>query len=510
MMAAPDSITANASEDTEKHARRKLGRDALIYTLGTLLSRAASLIMLPIYTRLLAPADYGFLQILDMTSDVVTILVSAGCTAGVIRFYFKADGERERREVLGTALTLQIGLNLIGTILLVVFAEPIWRHALHGAHSQGLVYIAAANFTLGSVATVPLIFMQIEKRAALFSSVSIARLILQLSGNILFLVVLRFGPAGILFSSLIVNILMGAATVTWMIRRTGIVVSKSAFRDLRRFGLPYQLVTLGTFIVTFGDRLFLDKYGGLAAVGLYSLAYQFGFMLEQVGIGPFARAWNPRRFEYPRDARSVRDAKNAQGFLYLNIIAFTCAVGIAVFVHPVLRILADREFWAAADIVPIVLAAYLVQGWASIVEVGIDISERTKYATYSVWASVVTAVVLYFLLIPPFGGFGAAWATLFSFIVRLGFHWRFAQRLYPMAYGWPPVLKVAVYATIVGVASVYLRPHGLFAEVSLGVALLTLFAAAVWSTVLHPDDRRSILGFVAERTQAITNRFAAA
>lgn len=509
-IASPDPIAPHPSAGIDRQGRRKLGREAMIYTIGTLLSRAASLIMLPVYTRLLTPADYGLLQILDMTSDVVAILVSAGCTAGVIRFYFKADAERERRAVLGSAITLQIGLNLIGSLLLVIFAEPIWRHALHGAQTKELVYLAAANFTLSSLSIVPLIFMQIEKRAVLFSTVSIVRLVLQLSGNILFLVVLGWGPAGILLSSLIVNVVIGAATVGWMIRRTGIVLSRNALLDLRRFGLPYQLVTLGTFIVTFGDRLFLDKYGGLAAVGLYGLAYQFGFLLEQVGIGPFVRAWTPRRFEYSREQRTVRDAKNAQGFLYLNIVAFTCAAGIAVFVRPVLRALADPAYWSAANIVPIVLAAYLIQGWVSVVELGIDISERTKYATYGVWASVAAAVILYWFLIPPFGGYGAAWATLFSFLVRLGFHWHFAQRLWPIAYGWAPVLKLAMYAIVVGVAPIYLRPNDVFAEVALGIVLLTLFGAAVWSTILHSDDRRAIVELASERTRAIANRFVTA
>ncbi len=397
---------------TGMQGRRKLGGEALIYMLGMLLSRAASLIMLPVYTRVLTPADYGVLQLLDMTSDVVAILVSAGCTAGVMRFFFKAQLERERRAVLGSAITLQIGLNLVGTALIVIFARPIWQHVLHGAQSQQLVYLAAANFTLGSLSIVPLIYMQIEKRALLFSTVSVVRLVMQLSGNIFFLVVLHQGPRGILLSSLIVNVVLGTLTVGWMIRRIGIVLSKRALLDLRRFGLPYQLATIGTFVVSFGDRIFLDKYGGLASVGLYGLAYQFGFMLDQVGIAPFVRAWTPRRFEYAHESKALRDAKNVQGFRYLNVLAFTCAVGIAVFVHPVLRILADKEFWGAANIVPVILGAYIVQGWVAVTELGIDLSEKTKYANYGVWASVAAVLALYVLLIPPFGGYGAAWATI--------------------------------------------------------------------------------------------------
>ena len=490
--------------------RRKLGREALIYGLGTLLGRAASLIMLPVYTRLLSPSDYGVLQILDMTSDVVAIIVSAGCTAGVMRFYFKAEGEQERRAVLGSAMLLQVSLNLVGTLLLVLFANPVWRYVLHGTHSKDLVYLAAANFTLGSLYVVPLIFMQIEKRALLYSSTSVVRLVLQLSGNILFLVVFGWGPKGILLSSFIVSSAIGAATCVWMIRRVGFVIRRSALLDLRRFGIPYQLVTLGTFIVTFGDRLFLDKYSGLAMVGLYGIAYQFGFVLDQLGIAPFMRAWTPRRFELAKESPAIRDAQNSQGFLYLNLLALTCAVGIALFVHPLLRILAHQEYWSAADLVPIILAAYIVQGWAAALEIGIDLSEKTRYATYGVWASVAAVIALYSVLIPLYGGVGAAWATLLSFLVRLAFYWRFSQRLWPMAYGWRPVLRLSMYAVGVSAAAIYLRPATFALEIALSLACLATYTVAVWTTILHENDRGLILAFVMARVRLLTTRFAMA
>lgn len=505
-----ESQAAPAPGAMSSRDRRKLGGEALIYLLGMVLGRAASLIMLPVYTRLLSPADYGVLQLLDMTSDVVAILVSAGCTAGVMRFYFKANTDEGRRAVLGSALALQLSLNLIGSCLLVIFAEPIWLHVLHGAQRKELVYLAAANFTLGSLSVVPLVFMQIEKRALQFSMISVVRLLSQLSGNIVFLVVLGWGPAGILTSSLIVNVFLGGACAIWMIRRMGLVVTRSALLDLRRFGLPYQVATLGTFVVTFGDRLFLDKYEGLAVVGLYSLAYQFGFMLDQVGIAPFMRAWTPRRFESAHEPREIRDAKNEQGFRYLNLLAFTCAAGIAAFVGPTLRVMSHREFWQAAEIVPIILSAYIVQGWVAVLEIAIDISEHTRYVTYSVWASVIASLVFYALLIPPYGSYGAAWATLLSFLVRLAFHWHFSKKVFPLRYGWGSILRLAGCALIPGSAVYFSGSLGLAADIALAVLLFSLYVAAVWVFVLGTSDRRAIVAFGSARLKALTLRAAAA
>lgn len=482
--------------------RRRMGRDAIVYGLGIVLSRAASMIMLPVYTRMLTPADYGLLQMLDMTADVVAILVSAGCTEGVMRFYFKAQTDLGRKQVLGSALALLIGLNAIGSVLLALFAGPIWQHALHGAGSVGLVYIAAANFTLGSLITVPLLKMQIEQRAALYSTTTVARLVFQLSCNILFLVVFRMGPLGILVSSLLANVIIGGGAVAWMIRRDGLHVSGHAFGDLRRFGVPIQIAMLGNFLLTFGDRFFIDRFSGLAAVGLYSLGYQFGFIMDQIGCMPYMRAWIPRRFAAVTLPRAERDAANVQGFLYLNLVLITVATGIAVFVHPLLRIMSAPAFWSASSFVPIILAAYVIQAWTAVTQIGIDVSERTRYYTVSVWASVAAVVVLYSVLIPPFGAIGAAWATLISFTIKFGLVYRFSHRLWPIAYGWRRVLLLSGWSMAAAIGAIVLRPAGLGAEIAVGVGLVGAYFVGVWTTVMHDEDRRAIQRFVLGRVRA--------
>jgi O-antigen/teichoic acid export membrane protein len=245
-------------------------------------------------------------------------------------------------------------------------------------------------------------------------------------------------------------------------------------------------------------------------VGLYSLAYQFGFMLDQVGIAPFMRAWTPRRFESAHESRAVRDAKNEQGFRYLNLLAFTCAAGIAAFVGPTLRVMSHREFWQAAEIVPIILLAYIVQGWVAVLEIAIDISEQTRYVTYSVWASVVASLVFYALLIPPFGGYGAAFATLLSFLVRLAFHWRFSMKVFPVRYGWGSVLRLGCCAVIPGSAVYFSDSLGLVADIALGTTLFAIYVGAVWLFVLRASDRKAIAAFGIGRLRALAPRTAAA
>lgn len=273
---------------------KRLGRNTLVYGIATVLSRLVSFVMLPIYTRYLTPADYGLLAILDLSLEIAVLLLSAGATAGLMRFYFKAKEQGERNQVLYTAWATTTVLYAIGTVLLMAAAPLIWEHALSGAGTVGMVRLAAMNFTLSALLIVPTEMLVIEQRPAASTIVMTTKLVMQLSLNILFVVFMETGPVGVLWSTFITSLVLGLVLTVILLRRTGIAWSWPAFRDLRRFSLPIQLSKAGTFFLAYGDRFFLEKFHGLAIVGLYGIAYQFGFLVSGMLWTPFFQAWTPR------------------------------------------------------------------------------------------------------------------------------------------------------------------------------------------------------------------------
>lgn len=476
------------SEGTAR--QRRFGREAVIYGLGMVLSRAASIIMLPLYTRMLTPADYGLLQMLDMTVEVVSILVSAGAVTGVMRFYFKTDDPEHRRRVVGSAFLLLTALNLAGSMTLSAAAWPIADTMLSGVGRPLHVYLAAANFTVGSLSTVPLLLMQMEGRALLFSSMSLAKLVLQLSLNILFLVGFGWGPLGVLASGTISGVVVGGACVWWMLRRNGLHGSAASARDLVRFGWPYQVAAAGSFLLTFGDRFFLEQARGLAEVGLYGLAYQFGFMLHSLTAAPYFRAWNPVRFEIAHGPADVRDARYNAGLRGVTYLMAVCGTGIAIFVQPVLYVMSDAAFRGVGTVVPLILLAFLFQVWTDVVQIGIDVAERTKFATAGTWASVVLVVCLYALLIPRWGAVGAALATVAAYGLRFALFYAFAERLWPVRYEWGAPLRAIALASAVTVAYWTAAPDTFLEQCMVATGLYALFAVLLWTVVLRPDERR--------------------
>lgn len=478
--------------NAERTSLRRLGRDTLIYSIGTVLSRAVSFFMLPVYTRYLTTSDYGVLQLLDMTVDIANILFLAGMTAGMSLFYFQTTDERARGTIVRTGFALEIALAAIAAISVTIAAPAIWRYGMDGAGSTTLVRMAGANFALQTISAAPLALLMMRQRSQQVVYISLAKLVLQLGLNILFVVGFKLGVTGILLTGMIVNAVLGAGLAVWMLRETEGGVSWQIVRRLRRFGTPYQITAAGAFILSFGDRFFLQASHGASAVGLYGLAYQFGFLLYQLGSDPLFKAWGPQRLQLVNAPAEVRDPKNARGFFYFNLLLITVATGIGVFIRPVLQVMTTPPFHSAAALVPIILVAYVVGSWMDAVKYGIDVSEKTKYVSYANWIAVVLIMGLYAWLIPPLGGLGAALATLVAFVVRFGLIYYWSQRLFPVRYDWRPVLTLAGIGGAAVFVATFTPTASLVTLLGISTFLMLAYGAVVWSLVLGPEDRKIV------------------
>ncbi|MFL5613871.1 MAG: lipopolysaccharide biosynthesis protein [Gemmatimonadaceae bacterium] len=488
-----------ASTPNGGFSMRHIGRHSLVYGVGVLLSRAVAFIMLPIYTRVLTTSDFGALQLIETTLEVISIIAGSRLAAGVFHYYHKQVSEAGKRAVLSTALVVLVVSYGIASGATFLLAPQIagWVFGVADVASVGYIRIAAASLFLNSFLVVPLAFLQLGERSMLFVGLNVARLAIQLSLNIVFVVELRIGVTGILLSTLLTNVVFATALTWLLLSAVGMRVSRSAATDLLRFGLPFVATQAATFVATFGDRYFLRSAADTAAVGVYGLAYQFGFLLAAVGYEPFNNYWEPKRFALAR--RPDRDALYARAFVYFNVLLMTMAVGITLFVGDVIRVMATPPFYGAAAIAPVVVIAYVLQSWTGFHNVGIMLRERTQYITLANWVGAITALVGYVVLIPRWYGMGAAVATVLSFGVRELLVYIWSQRLWRVQYNWGPVARIVALAIGVGVARFFVTPASIGLAIAYHLTLLAIYLASVWLLVIPSGDRASALRLVRER-----------
>lgn len=480
-----------------------IGQNAFYYTLGSVISRAASLALLPIYTSHLSTSDYGVMELLGIAVDVAAILFVSGMNSGLQRYYFLEPTEEGRNRVVSTTFWLEIGLAFLATIALILAAP--YGHLI-GLRDPGHIWflrLAAITFFFGVLSSVPLMLIQSQNRARTFLVVSVVKLAAQIALNLLFLVRLDLGIAGILYTGLIVNLVMGLVLAAWMAREVGLKIHPPDLARLRAFGVPYQITVAGSFLLVYGDRFVLGAWTTTAEVGLYGLAYQFGFLVASLTEVPFIRAWNPIRYALIKEPRADRDLAYNHGLSALGFVLSLLSIGVLAFTPFVLGVLTPEAFHSAARLVPVIVGAYIVQCYTSVVVFGIDVSTRTKFYTIASWAGAITSIALYVLLIPRFGGAGAAWATLFAFLVRHGMTYHYAQRLWPVHYAWRAPLLGGVIFTVSALVQAVFTPSGNGGKFVNGFLLSVAATAALWFVALSRNERTEVRIFL---TRVILSR----
>ena len=494
--------SAVAGEMNQPFRMVSIGRHSLVYGVGVLLGKVVAFILLPVYTRYLTPGDYGVLQLVVMTTEIVSIGAGTWLARGIFHFYHKADTEEERRAVISTALLILMGSFALGAMVMF-FAAPALAELVFGTNGDHVLTLRLSGFALGveGLFTVPVAYLRVGNRSVKFVTVQAVKLVLQVILNIVFIIPLGMGVNGVILSLLIATTLVGSWLTASLIRQNGISFSSGTARDLIRFGFPLFGVQIASFLLTFADGYFLSKAGDTAQVGIYRLAYQFGMLPITLAYVPFALMWDPARFAIAR--RPDRDQVYERVFIFLNVMIATMGVVVALFTTDFLRIVAAPAFHGASKIVPVLLIAYVIGSWSSYMNLGILIKERTGWMTVASWTAALVALVGYLVLIPRYLAWGAAITTVVSFMVRNVIVYVIAQRLWPIAYRWAPVWRLLGTAAIVSLAGIFAPPLSIAASLLYRLGLLVVYFCGVWFLKIIPEQDRAFLRLFARSPRAV-------
>jgi O-antigen/teichoic acid export membrane protein len=460
---------------------RKTAAHSGIYALGTMLGRITALVMLPIYTRYLTPADYGVLELLLMAIEFSGILVGLRISQAMFRFYILADGETERKVIVSTVLLNILLTSSLGAAVLYLSARPL-AFLLFGdfAYLEEVRMFAFILIT-NAVSAVGLAYLRARRMPVIYVSVGAATLALQVSLNIIFVVVLELHVRGVIYSSLCSGIIVATIFLLYMFRWAGFRYSYTIARRLFRFIAPLILASIAAFYVAYADKYFLRLFGSLATVGLYSLAARFSSILETL-FNTFNLSWNADRYEIVKHD-NARDIFR-QVFRFLTAVIILAGAGLALFADDFFRVMTDPQFYPAASIVPLLVVAVIVRIFSLYCNFGIMLNEKTRHIAEASWLKVIVASAGYVLLIPYIGVYGAALTLLMSNVVE--FYWinRCAARCYDMELQWTAagtMLSAGAVCVVVGMLMPVGDPVWFLARlITYGCLAVAIYLMPVW------------------------------
>jgi O-antigen/teichoic acid export membrane protein len=457
---------------------RSLVKDSLAYGVSSLLSRFLNFLLVPFYTHVLTPGEFGVSNIVFALVAFLNILYQAGFDSSYLRLAHDAEqeGQPHGRRLFSTALWSQMGVSLSLTVPFLLLAP--WLGAVFNipADYNSLFMLAAVILALDALSVVPMAHLRYKRKALHFAFIRLGNVVINIAGNLIFVLWLDKGLEGIFLA----NVIASAFTLVFL---TPVFVAnwRAAFdgarlRTLLAFGLPFVPAGLYGIVNEMAGRLFLSRlttadvarlhpgtgWDTLHLTGVFSAAWKlgiFGLLLVQM----YRLAWQPFFLRHHHDA----DAPALFGRVLRALLLFVGSAGLTltlfldklvatpVFGTPLIA----PSFWAGLPIVPGILFAYALQAWFVHFTLGVYIAKKTGALIWINGVGAAITVVFSLWLVPRFGLWGAVWAAVACYAVMAVLMTRTSQKLYRIDLDWPRLLPLFVWFLLTFAAGSWVQAH---------------------------------------------------
>lgn len=392
---------------------KKLLNNSMIFAVGTLGSKLVSLMLVPLYTYYLSTGEYGTVDLMVATINMLLPIVSVSVFEAVLRFTL--DDNADAENILSNSLFVVF----IGFTLLILF-YPLLSYFL------GLDNVLNFMYIILFLQMIELVLSQYLRGLGKVKAFALNGIILATATgvfNILFLVYLGFGVEGYFYAMIVAYLislvyLMGTTKVLSSLSYKHI--NKSSIKNILVYSLPLVPNSIMWWLINASSRYFISFFVSLSANGLYAVASKIPSLLN-VLYQVFNQAWQLSAIEeYDGDNRPDF---YSNVFNYLSAFMFIGGSVIIILAKPMFSVLFAPEYFNAWAVTPFLVLGTIFSSFSSFLGTNYIAAKQTKgIFNTSIYGGIIS-VVFNLILIPTLGVIGAGISSVISFTAMFIFRY---------------------------------------------------------------------------------------
>ncbi len=459
---------------------KKLVLNTLIFGIGTFSSKVLVFLLMPIYTRILTPADYSVVELVTGTANFMIPIVAVCIGEGVIRFGLDSTVRKDDVFTSGI-LTVLIGFAVFAVLYPLLAKIPF----ITGYTPLVYLYVLASSLR-GICAQ----FVRAKGYVRLYAFDGVLTTVMLLTFNILGLVVFQLGITGFVLATILSD-LLSALFLTWIAGLwrffKGFRVNRQVWRKMLVYSIPLIPNTLFFWVTNLSDRYIVTALINAETNGLYSIAYKIPTIITAVS-SIFMQAWQLSAFTQ-EDTR-VKARFYSTVFDGYQSVLFAIGTGTILMIKPLTRLLLDSKYYDSWVYVPFLIMSVVFSCFASFFS-SIYMSEKRNTMTMlTTLTGAVINIVLNFALIPIWGANGAAFATFISYFAVFLFRAIHSRRYIAVHVAWGRLALNLALLLGQAIAALLEPKHSIAIQIVLACVLVLLNAKTLFSSLLRIFQRR--------------------
>lgn len=427
----------------------------MAFQASSLLAGLLALFTLPLYTRSLTAAEFGYAETLLTLVILTSILLRAGLGEAFIRHWHEAGGDDARRQLVRTTSGFVLISSTAALAAGILLAEPLSELVLG---TSDATLMSAGVFGIWAFTNLEMAYalLRVSDRRRAYLIASSVNVILTVGLTVTLVVFLDEGARGYVLGNYVASAAVLVGLWIFVLREhIGIPRGPLLLGPLLRYGAPTIPADAAVFLLNVIDRAYLLRADSPTAAGLYSVAVKLATAMI-ILVRAFQLAWPPLAYSIADDQRAQEVyARVTTAYM---VVSSLLVAGFTLLGAWLVRLLTAPDFFAANDAL-----AWLALGWAlyGLYLVLVTIAGRAKVTVRtlpSAAAGLVVNVGLLIWLVPPLGLVGAAISLCVAYIAMLVVLFVLTRKVFTVPFEWRRIIPLVVIVAVLSVAGNELLP----------------------------------------------------
>ncbi|MBO6088088.1 oligosaccharide flippase family protein [bacterium] len=401
------------NREVEQEQLKAIFRDMVKYSPSKICGMLGNAIIVPVYTSILSPDQYGLYSLSIATLSFLCIIFSDWVGLSGLRFFKQHEMTQDMSKYLTTLVTM-LGTNLCLMFILANF----FRNWFYSQFNIPLTYLMAILLLIIPVACRALLFqlLRAQLKSTAYTVSTIANQLMTILLSVFFVKVCHMGAIALLLGMAI------SITITdfILIFQSNILkwsklqqkVEWKSFLPIFIYGIPIAATSLSTWIINQSNKFIMNSIHGFSQVGLVGVGYSLTLPLLMTIFSIITVAAIPRiinMYEEKIDVRPIISRFTG----YFVLIALPVIVVMSLYCVDFVRIFSSNaKFYEAYKLIPFFAFGTFFMAITDYTTLQYHLANKTYIDFIIKLISGIAGVILNILLIPEYGLIGVGIATL--------------------------------------------------------------------------------------------------
>ncbi len=487
---------------------KRLAGQTAIYGLSSVLGRTLNYLLVPLYTTVFLPGEYGIVTELYAYTAFLNIIYVYGLETA----YFRFSSENRDHNYFNLAVTSILVTSMLFSGTIYLLSDPI-ANVLEYSGKANFIRWLALIIGIDALVAIPFAKLRMDGKAKWFAAFKLTNITVNIGLNLFFLVLCpwlasaqpdhpilkvydpNLGVGYVFLSNLMANSLYLIFFVSHWIRFR-FDFQLSAWKKMIRYAWPLLIIGFAGVTNEMLSRAILKYrlpngfYEGLTnleVLGIFGACFKLSIFMT-LAVQAFRYAFEPFFFAQASDKESPKLFGTIMSWFVVFGAFSWLAVSVSLpYIAPIF--LRQQSYLLALDAVPWLLGGGLFLGIFYNLSLWYKLTDNTLLGAYISLIGATLTFLLNWLLIPKFGYMGSAYATFFTYLGMTVISYLWGRKHYPVPYNLPKVFAYIILAAL-GIITFYQMKETIYTAFLIVVIFLTLAVLFERRNLINPQAEK--------------------